>query len=101
MDAEITKEQIKEEVEIQYENIKNARESIKLLRERCKHTVTHEGLYSWRVGSEYPATICSHCGELIKLHMGETPKSQPIVIEPDDLPPSVGGGYGFKDILGC
>lgn len=63
----MTPEEIKEECELQYNQIKNAEARLKELRAICKHENTFEGNYSWRVGSIMPATICSDCGELVKL----------------------------------
>lgn len=63
----MTPEEIKEECELQYNQIKNAESRLKELRSLCKHENTFEGNYSYRVGSIMPATICSDCGELVKL----------------------------------
>jgi len=56
-----------------------------------------EGLFPSLVDDKYTNPFSFQDAEKIYKEL----KSQPIVIEPDDLPPSVGGGYGFKDILGC
>lgn len=59
---------IKEECQMCYETIEIMNKLLKELRERCKHEQTFEGNYSWRIGSIEPATICSDCGEVIKIH---------------------------------
>lgn len=61
-------EQIKAEYERRCAEIKHREERIKELRHECKHPNTFEGNYSWRVGAIVPATICSDCGESIKIH---------------------------------
>lgn len=57
---------IKEQKEIYFRAIKNAEEALKELRSKCRHTNTSEVLYSWRIGSAEPATVCDDCGELIR-----------------------------------
>lgn len=51
-----------------YELIKTAEERLRELRSLCTHPNTFEGSYSHRVGSTSPATICSDCGECLKVH---------------------------------
>lgn len=63
------KEEIKEQCEEMYRQINESEITIKALRELCPHEVTHEGLYSYRVGAIHNATICSHCGSCVKLHI--------------------------------
>ena len=58
---------MKKRCEELYKQIKDAQNELKKIREECTHE-TYESLWSWRVGSEYPATICRNCGELIKMH---------------------------------
>lgn len=62
----MTPEEIKQECEKMYSQIKNAEEKLKEIRGICKHETTYEGNYSWRIGSISVAEICSDCGELIK-----------------------------------
>ena len=57
----MTNEQIKEQCELMYAQIKNAETRLKTLREECKHEHTFQGNYSWRVGSIEKAIICSYC----------------------------------------
>ncbi len=61
----MTQEQIKEQRDILYKNIKDAEDGLKILRSICKHPNTFEGNYSWRIGACDRANICSDCGELI------------------------------------
>lgn len=69
-------EEIKLETNNLYEKIAAANARLKELRTLCKHETTYEGLYSWRIGCIEPATICSDCGDLIKIHR---PELKPIV----------------------
>jgi hypothetical protein len=71
----IDKDEIKKEVEKQQYIISKAEASLRIIRAACPHTETYEGNYSWRVGSIVPATICSSCGECIKLNI---PTVQPM-----------------------
>lgn len=64
----MTQEQIKSDCEKQYQQIKDAEQALKELRELCSHPNTFEGNWSWRVGSIEPATICSDCGTCVKVH---------------------------------
>lgn len=64
----MTNEEIKADCELQYKVISDAQLRLKQLRAECNHEETFEGNYSWRVGSIEPATICSFCGECIKIH---------------------------------
>lgn len=97
-----TKEQIKIDCEFAYQAIEAANKRLKELRSLCNHEETFEGNYSWRVGSIYPATICSHCGELIKLHIGndahfEIVEQKLLPDNPDDrddIPKELFKGYG-------
>lgn len=57
----MTPEEIKEECELQYNQIKNAEARLKELRSLCKHENTFEGNYSYRVGVVERALICSYC----------------------------------------
>lgn len=59
-------EEIKQECEKMYAQIKQAEERLKEVREICKHAQTFEGNYSWRIGAIQLADICSDCGSLIK-----------------------------------
>lgn len=59
-------EEIKRQVDCNYETIRRAQSDIEHLRWLCKHPNTFEGNYSWRVGSISPATICSDCGQIVK-----------------------------------
>lgn len=62
----MTNEEIKSECELQYKQIKDSHDRLSELRSLCKHEHTFEGLWEWRVGSTYPATICSYCGTCVK-----------------------------------
>jgi hypothetical protein len=64
----MTGEEIKIECEQIYDQIKQGENRLKELRSICGHEQTYEGTYSWRIGSFESATICSHCGEVIKIH---------------------------------
>jgi len=59
-------EEIKQECEKMYAQIKQAKERLKEVRATCKHPNTLEGNYSCRIGSIELADICSDCGEIIK-----------------------------------
>lgn len=59
-------EEIKQECELMYSQIKNAEERLKELRKICKCENTFEGTWSWRVANYQPAIICSDCGNLVK-----------------------------------
>lgn len=59
-------EEIKNECEQMYEQIKSAEDRLKELRAECKHEKPFEGNYSWRIGSIQPAIICYYCGKLIR-----------------------------------
>ncbi len=58
-------EEIKQECEKIYLQIKQADERLKEIRATCKHPNTDEGNYSWRPGAIQLANICSDCGHLI------------------------------------
>lgn len=58
--------EIKTECEMIYDQMESAKKRLEELRKICKHTTTHEGMFSWRPGSISPAEICSDCGEFIK-----------------------------------
>lgn len=58
-------QQIKQECELMYSQIKNAEDRLKELRSICKHENTFNGTWSWRPGSYQPTTICSDCGALV------------------------------------
>lgn len=58
-------EEIKQECEKMYAQIKQAEELLKEVRAICKHPNTFEGNYSWRIGALQQADICSDCGSLI------------------------------------
>lgn len=62
----MTNEQIKEECELMYGQIKNAKTRLEELRSICTHENTFEGLWSWRVGCYEQALICSDCGSLVR-----------------------------------
>lgn len=61
----MTSEEIKKECDKLYMLIRNSQKRIEELRDGCKHKVTYEGNYSYRIGQSSPATICYHCGRLI------------------------------------
>lgn len=64
----MTQEQIKAVCNRQYEHIEYANQRLQDMRSHCKHPKTIEGNYSYRVGVVQPATICSDCGELIRIN---------------------------------
>ena len=57
--------QIKTECELIYTQIQSLEDRLTRLRSICKHVNTHNGNYSYRVGSIVPAKICSDCGEVL------------------------------------
>jgi hypothetical protein len=67
----MTNEEIKEDCEVQYEQIKKSEERLKELRGICKHEKTFEGNYSWRIGSIQPATICYYCGTPVAFNISK------------------------------
>lgn len=59
-------EEIRENCAAAYKQIKDAETALQELRAICKHEVTYEGNWSWRIGNIQPAVICSDCGKFIK-----------------------------------
>lgn len=59
-------EEIAIECQQMYNQIKNAEQRLKQLRDICKHEKTSEGNYSWRPGNIMLADICDYCGQLIR-----------------------------------
>jgi len=59
-------EEIKQEKERCFEQIKTSQERLEEIRKICKHEKTYEGNYSRRIGSVQLADICEYCGELIR-----------------------------------
>jgi hypothetical protein len=64
----MSSEEIKDDCERQYNQIKMAQDRLVMLRSICKHEHTFEGNYSWRVGVIQKATICTYCNTPIKIH---------------------------------
>ena len=62
----MTNEEIKQEKERCFEQIKIAQERLEEIRKVCKHEKTYEGNYSWRIGNVQLADICEYCGELVR-----------------------------------
>ena len=62
----MTNDEIKKECDLIFVNIEREKERLKELRNICNHEDTFHGLYSYRIGSSYPAIICSICGSAIK-----------------------------------
>ena len=58
----MTNEEIKEECEKHYKNLRNINDRLEELRNICKHEQTEPGNYSWRIGSIHFADICVYCG---------------------------------------
>jgi len=58
----MSKERIDELVRIITESTKEIEE----IRKECKHTSTHKGWYSWRVGSMEYGDLCDVCRKFIK-----------------------------------
>ncbi len=65
----MNQKEIKDECFSMYLQIKKAEVRLKELRSICKHPDTFKGNYSYRIGAVYPATICSDCGEPIKVEL--------------------------------
>lgn len=63
----MTNEQIKNEVDQMYAQIKDAQERLYKLRNLCNHEETAEGAYSYRVGVIQTAEICKNCGEVVRI----------------------------------
>lgn len=63
------KEFITEICEKARKTIADAEAALRTAQAACKHEDTFEGQWSWRIGSTNPATICSICGGLVKLHI--------------------------------
>lgn len=63
----MTNEEIKNECELQFAQIKNAEERLKELRSICKHEETFVGNYSWRPGAVNAAEICTFCITPVKI----------------------------------
>ena len=59
-------EEIKNECELMYAQIKTAQNRLKELRAICIHEDTFEGNYSHRIGAVCLATICYTCGHVVK-----------------------------------
>lgn len=64
----MTPEEIKAACEFNFDQIAKSHEKIDVLQQLCKHEETYEGNYSWRIGCIDPATICSYCNKVIKIH---------------------------------
>lgn len=62
----MSSEEIQQECEKAYAQIRESETQIKEVRAICKHEKTFEGNYSWRIGSIEVAEICSYCGEVMK-----------------------------------
>lgn len=59
-------EEIKKECEDLYDTIKKSQDRLDEIRKICKHENTFKGLWSWRIGAENNATICSDCGTCLE-----------------------------------
>lgn len=70
-DINMTNKEIKAAVNSCYNQIADAREYLKQLRELCKHESVSEGNYSWRVGVTEVVDICDYCGEVINYNKEE------------------------------
>lgn len=66
----MTQAEIKQTCDIAYQMIKDAEKALKEMRDLCTHPDTFGGNYSYRVGSIYPATICSDCGQVLRIDYG-------------------------------
>lgn len=62
----MSNEEIKDECDLMYTQIRNAEVRLQEIRATCKHEKTFEGNWSYRIGSIQPAIICYYCGILIK-----------------------------------
>jgi hypothetical protein len=60
------KNEIKQECEKMYLQIKQAEDRLKEIRSVCKHPNTFVGFFSWRTGTVVKGEICSDCGTFIK-----------------------------------
>lgn len=61
----MTQEEIKQECELSYSLIKQAKDTLLSLRSICEHPIIVVGNYSWRLGSIVKANICSDCGKVV------------------------------------
>ena len=66
--------EIKTECEFAKDQIKMLQDRIERLKTICKHPDTFEGNYSWYLGSIFPSTICSDCGEVVSNEWGNWEK---------------------------
>jgi hypothetical protein len=62
----MSNEEIKQECEKAYIEIKIYQERLNILRDICKHEKTEEGNYSWRPGAIHRADICVYCNTPVK-----------------------------------
>lgn len=60
-------QEIKNEAEKLYAQIKNSQEKLNILRKDCIHEKSYEGNYSYRVGVIQLADICVYCGEVMRI----------------------------------
>jgi len=60
------KEDIKEECEKLYSDIRYAEQQLQILRDICEHEDTFIGTYSWREGSYQQGKICKYCNKFIE-----------------------------------
>ena len=65
-DNKMTPEQIKQETERCYAQIKSSEERLAEIRKICKHEHTEQCTYMVRIGMYIEAVVCSHCGEFVK-----------------------------------
>jgi len=74
------RQEIKKEVQLQYQMIKNAEQTLRELREKCKHPITFKGTWQWGgPGHNFDnVKICSICGDLVDKpnYIVETAKKQ-------------------------
>lgn len=68
----MTSKEIQLECQRAHAMLKRANAKLAKLRRECKHEVTFNGLYSYRVGSIRPAKICHYCGELLRYTDNDT-----------------------------
>lgn len=63
----MTQKEIKENCDKAYADIQTAKNMLKEMRKICLHPNTFYGKYSYRIGALNDATICSDCGDVIKI----------------------------------
>lgn len=76
----MTQEEIKAEVQRQYEIMGEANKRLEYLRTECKHPNTKLGLYSWRIGSTMEKFICTDCDKPLDFNDIKTMKRKTLPV---------------------